>query len=966
MLSFLGSAQELDLSYYGVRDGLPQSTVTALFKDSRGLLWIGTEGGGVATFDGSNIKTYAEEEGLDGKIVRCITEDRSGHVIIGSSWGGMSIFDGDRFNPMEMDSKLLPGIQSFHWIGDSLFIGTTRGLIVYYDGDFLPYSLRELNSKAVVDIDYDKETDTMYVATHYNIYKIAEQRVAKTYVCETTIQTIKYGDQSQLFVGTRNGLYILDETDLFVIGLEDESIHDLHYTEKGELWIGGNSVRLFFGGYHQTLGRENGLSSGHTNSLLEDGNGNLWIGTDGGGLILWKRNGFSYFERSEALGAADLFALCDYDGYLWASEIDKGLHGYAPDKELRFISNTLFNNGLVHDLFNDGDQMLIGTRQGLFALRGNQVVDLNSRFFEEPVYVRSILRDSKGVLWLGVSGEGIFRFDAQNRPLPAIPEIEAQFIHDIFEDSQGRIWVGTGNGAFVIDDGSLTHVRDELCNSYVGSIEEDELGRIWLGTDRCVAILSDTGITTLDYSNGLNSSTIYLMVHDQKGEMYVGTNAGLNRIRLKENGEILKIDHLGPNEGFRGMECNSRSSLRSEDGSLYFGTIYGLVKLNKGDRHQTPTPPKIYLEGIELSLREPDWKAKGFEVDWYGVPRKLDLDHDDNHLSFVFGAIDFVSGDDIQYTYMLDGFDEEWSPPSKYSKAIYANLPPGTYTFMLKAVNSAEQWSSVLSHGPITIAQPPPPPAPLYQRWWFYLLISLPILLILYYLIVIRTRQLAVSKRELQRAVDDQTSEIRRQNDEKEVMLKEIHHRVKNNLQIINSLLNLQSQYVTDQESLKSFEECKNRISSMALIHERMYETQDLARINFREYAHDLARNLISVYAVGKSIDLHINVREEAFKIDTLVPLGLILNEVISNSLKYAFTETDGGEVLIELQESDTDRFILKMGDNGKGLPPDFDWRNSDSLGLQLIQILSDQIDGQLEMRSDQGTHYTLKFSRPT
>ena len=199
---------------------------------------------------------------------------------------------------------------------------------------------------------------------------------------------------------------------------------------------------------------------------------------------------------------------------------------------------------------------------------------------------------------------------------------------------------------------------------------------------------------------------------------------------------------------------------------------------------------------------------------------------------------------------------------------------------------------------------------------------------------------------------------------EKEVLLKEIHHRVKNNLTVISSLLNLQSRYIKDKDDLKMFQESQSRAKSMALIHQRLYDSSDLERINFGDYIRSLANDMFQTYLLDpKQIKLEMDVEDVMLDIDTTIPLGLILNELLTNSMKYAFPE-DGlydttGIIRVKLFKMD-ENYSLIVEDNGMGLPIDINLETTDSLGLQLIYSLSEQLGGNIELNRTNGTSFKI------
>ena len=202
--------------------------------------------------------------------------------------------------------------------------------------------------------------------------------------------------------------------------------------------------------------------------------------------------------------------------------------------------------------------------------------------------------------------------------------------------------------------------------------------------------------------------------------------------------------------------------------------------------------------------------------------------------------------------------------------------------------------------------------------------------------------------------------------EEKEVLLKEIHHRVKNNLQVISSLLSLQSRCIEDQSVLELFQESQNRIRSMALIHEKLYRSQDLVRIDFAEYIRNLATHLVRSYRANLgTVNLKVDANDVSLSVDAAVPCGLIINELVSNSLKHAFIDGREGEIRIELRSDRDHQLTLIVGDNGVGFPRDLDFRSTESLGMQLVNTLTNQLDGTVELHSNGGTEFKITFTTP-
>ncbi|MBV9389651.1 MAG: response regulator [Chroococcidiopsidaceae cyanobacterium CP_BM_ER_R8_30] len=199
---------------------------------------------------------------------------------------------------------------------------------------------------------------------------------------------------------------------------------------------------------------------------------------------------------------------------------------------------------------------------------------------------------------------------------------------------------------------------------------------------------------------------------------------------------------------------------------------------------------------------------------------------------------------------------------------------------------------------------------------------------------------------------------------EKEVLLKEVHHRVKNNFQIISSLLSLQSNSIQDERCREVFKISQNRIESMALVHEKLYLSENLAQIDFADYIKGLVADLMSSYQVDSdTIDIRVIAERAFLSLGTAIACGLIINELVLNAFKYGFPEGRSGEVYINFCSEDDGKFSLAISDNGIGFPQDLDFKHTESLGLQLVNALTAQLGGTIELNRDKGTEYKITFT---
>ena len=197
---------------------------------------------------------------------------------------------------------------------------------------------------------------------------------------------------------------------------------------------------------------------------------------------------------------------------------------------------------------------------------------------------------------------------------------------------------------------------------------------------------------------------------------------------------------------------------------------------------------------------------------------------------------------------------------------------------------------------------------------------------------------------------------------EGEILLKEVHHRVKNNLQVISSILNLQSSYVKDEYTLNMLKECRDRIKSMSFIHESLYQSKNFSHVDFGDYLKSLCSNLLYSYSVTGRVSLNFDIEKLFLSLDTSIPCGLIVNELVANALKYAFPNSKKGNIFISLKRKKGGPNLLIIEDDGIGMPKGLNIEETESLGLQLVMTLVDQIDGKLYCESVKGTRFLIEF----
>jgi two-component sensor histidine kinase len=326
--------------------------------------------------------------------------------------------------------------------------------------------------------------------------------------------------------------------------------------------------------------------------------------------------------------------------------------------------------------------------------------------------------------------------------------------------------------------------------------------------------------------------------------------------------------------------------------------------------------------------------------------------------------------ENLRYQTRLEGYDEEWAEWTKQTSLRYTNLRaalwPKTYFMQVRARDYlGNLYTTEAGAYPVTVTPP------LYLRWWAILLYLalLGLAIRAYTRFRLRQQERDIRLREAA-TIRQQRDEITAKNEENETLLKEIHHRVKNNLEVVSSLLELQSETLEDGGALDAMRAGQSRVASMGLLHQKLYQGRDLASVNMLDYISELTESITQTYDVGEEVDIRIDVPSHLdLDVGRAVPVGLIVNELITNSLKYAFSSdtpsegasaASGKRVQIHMNEREGQRIFLSVTDNGIGKSAGETLASG--FGTRLVQLLTRQLEGELRESSRAGLRTEIIF----
>lgn len=974
---------------YSVKEGLSDNVIWCMLEDIEGNVWMGTKNGGVNKYNPSekSFTHFTTYQGLSNNGVFSMAEDRSGNIWLGTLGGGVCKYVPPKMG--ESDEGTFVNFNATHGLGNDnvrciledsnglMWFGTDHGVTNYDGTSFRHYSAEEgLANVAVWSILEDSKGILWLGSSGEGAIKCIKQSSG-------TVSLVRYGEQEGLsgnivwsiiqdssgniWLGTDGGgvskytpspssatseglfAHITDKE-----GLSNNIVSSILEDSRGNMWFGtyGGGVNMLTSngeeGFIYQYSENEGLSNNDVRCILEDSNGNIWFGTDGGGVSrytpLASGGYFTHFTEKEGLSNNVVFTLLeDREGNIWMGTWGGGVSKYTPAK--------------------DG-------KSGAFTIYGEKEGMSNSD-------VRCILEDSKGALWFGTWGGGVTRYSAMHGG--------SQFTH--FTETQG------------------------LSNNVVYSIIEDGKGRIWLGTyGGGVSIYQsaktdDTGDGQFIYLNeehGLSDNYVFGILREKNNSICLGTRFGLNRIsatKLEEYfGQVNRgsaqhdvyFEHFGYEDGFLGVGVNGgKTMLQDRNGTIWIGANDRLTAYQPHDIVVDTVAPNIHIKGISLFNEHIPWPQLSIHSDsviyltnghrvsdcrfnglsrWNGLPQDLSLAYSNNYLSFEFIGVTMNQPNKVKYQYMLEGMDENWSSVSLRNEATYGNIPPGKYTFKVKAMNSNGTWSDPIQY--MFTIRPP-----WWLTWWAY---SLYVLLFVSALIMYsRWRMQRIQVRiEVEKAKA------------KDTFLANMSHEIRTPLNAISGFNDLLKKTNLNDEQRGHVNIMGNALKNLNVIINDILDFSKLenGRLELENRAFSLTSlvrhvaQMHSARAESKKLKLSFEVDNTltSLVIGDETRLSQILINLVSNALK--FTDKGGVHIVVRVVSQTADSVRLRFGviDTGIGIDPSkldmiferFTQAESSTtrmyggtgLGLNIVKSLVELHKGKLDVQSKPGEGSEFSF----
>jgi len=711
----------------------------------------------ISKFDGYSFQIFHEESTSNFRGYNQVFADRNNRIWAVSfddqAFNRLLTIEGDKIIPVsDQFSELSAGIINIFFSRQGIiFITTPNGL----------YELKDLNT-----LERSILNDYAQLQGHVITPRAQEPEGG------LILSSFEPNIPTQFFHKYRNGI-------LAEMQVPDNSwfnaVNLIYKDSQGRTWFGnfGNGTAMYDpvqDRYHY-FRQNNGLESDFISLITEDHEGNIWMGSRGKGITKYSRKSFVSFNFENYIDGnlvREIFE--DKKGNLWFGLAAAGLVRYDGTNFKAFSKWDYpgINNVRGIAEISPGVLMLASVN-GLYHFDGRSITEVSDEYGLPANLAYVDLLQDGDTIWLSSIIAGLARIVNGSSETFSVQtgHLQSNFFNGIFKDSRGNIWFCSNNGVGIFKNGEFDWitVEDGLTYPITLQITEDHLGRIWIATyTEGINVFDGEDFIYLSTDDGLNSDNIYSIITDSEGQIWAGTANGVNRISLDSTGNITDISTYGFYDGFTGIENNGTAITIDRNENLWFGTVRGAMRYDPQNTNPNTDEPPVHITSINLFFRNIDWRQEDYlkyhsgVIPWSNIPSDLVFPHDSNHFTFAFEALSYQIPEKVRYQWKLEGLDKEWSPVSDKTEAVYANIPPGEYTFMVRGMNNDGIWNESPTNFSFEIKPP------WWGTWYFFIIIAILVLTAITMVFQIRIRMIEAKRKELERIVEEKTREARAQN----------------------------------------------------------------------------------------------------------------------------------------------------------------------------------------------------------
>ncbi len=938
-------SQIYNFERYSLPEGLSQSQVFDIKQDTLGRIWLATERGGITILSGEHPTYLGRNDGLPGKATYSIFYDKKHRMWLGTNRG--VVFYNGKSLQKPLGHQLLDTLSIWsitQRTDQTIVFATNDGVYGYTDslGCFL--MIPELKGNPISKVAA-RTNNLVYIMAYqqplllYNGHSLEE--VMLPLKQGTNIEVVFFDNKDQIYVGTTHGLITREEyfykTLTTADGLSDDHILSITEDKYGNIWVGTDEggINVIMPDTILTIRAHQGIGNNRINALYYDNYQNLWVGTDGAGAYVFKGFRFKKLELPEFVETVSVTAIEIKQG----NKLYIGTGGYGV-LSISGKKRKLFNqqNGLRGNFVNaietiSKQETYIGTNQGITILSDNRI-DFEKTIELDINYPVSVIRKApSGEIWIGTTGHGVYMVSNGTKKRYTIRSgLLSNNIADIAIDQFKQVYIATDRGISVISGKNIHNLTVEsgiLCNNII-SLTLDKNNNLW--------VISELGLTKIIAGKIINrpqasfteSQILYSVTSAPNGYVVVGTERGIIVFFIDERSRIRQIKEYTREDGFFGMECNPKAIAIDQYGDFYFGTKQG-VTIFDPTADSIPNPmPNAYIRNVDLLYKKANWMNFSDSIlQWSLLPFNPTFPYYENNLSFSFAANDFQFSSKLMFQFYLHGYDKTWLTPTRERTVNYTNLPPGKYEMRVRSWYPPNTASTIYSSFTFTIDKP------FFTSFWFialsfFSLTSLVVLIWNWRFHIIRANE-----RRLEALVRERTADIERQKIQlmeanvkisqnaqlKEQFLANTSHEIRTPLNVISGYANLLLNTQLDKQQQKYLHYIKESSDNLKVIVNDIldFSKMEAGKLEIDSIPFDFIRtirtttNHLEIEAAKQGLTLELVFKNISHNVIEGDPVRL--TQILSNLVRNAIKFTPSGSIVVYCTDisDNPEKILLKM-----------------------------------------------------
>ncbi len=931
-----------------IDDGLAYSGVTCAYKDFRGIIWLGTSAG-LSEWNSVDFTNYYGSDGLPSSFIKSICEDKN-NILYAATAKGLVIKANNKFLfPNNLPEELKTQINQIYLSKNGvLYILSEKYGLWKKENNNFEKIVNNDSSKIIIPVSIlERENGKILIGTRTSgIYELdgnsLKQIIMEEFYKEYPVVDMEELNKDTLYIALQGfGLVInsnnkefKNENLYFTVedGLPSKNINDLELTKNNRLYIATtNGIAIFRNNkVIKKITQNNGLLNEFILKVFFIKDDTFLFLSEGNGVFMYIENSFLTYNKDSGLLHNNVWRIKELQNGSFCFLTDEGISLLKDNTFSSITTKNGLGDNLVVTLFEDENKDLyVGTySDGINLISDNKIIRLNRKVGMFENSASTILKYKEDRIFFISRSEGIAVFDGKRiiDTLKSNEELPNKDILSSFKKKDGTILIGVEDeGLYKYDGKKFTPYFNKKENCSIWAIFEDEIRNLYLGTDRegLIRCFPDGKRDTINVRKGLSNNTVVAIVNDNNGNIFAGTDKGLNIIKFLDNGKS-RVRQLYKQCGLANSECNQGALYKDKLGYIWVGTIGGVTRINPSKMDYSEKPIPVVVSS-----------AKMMDKLYTSVDsvNNLTLDYDNNDISFKFTGLNYCDPQIVKYRYKLENTDDNWIVDKK-NEIRYANLAPSEYSFSVSASNAWGLWSKPIKISFLI-------KKPFWETWWFILLIMIAVTSIIVTINNFRVNRLLEIERLRTKIASD------------------LHDEVGSLLTQISISADLMN-YDSDTDKIKgrsSLIRTKSReiMSAMSDVIWSIDARNDKLE-NLIDRMQDFASSILSEKEIILYFNKNITDSQKELRMDFRQNIFLIFKEAINNAVKYS-----------ECSKIDVDIFYsgrifkMKISDNGKGLDLSKQYSGN---GLKNMKMRAEKIKAKIEFEINNGLTIFLQTDK--